>query len=132
VQERAKDLKERTRAFALSVVRSVRSLPSTQPEQALARQLLRSGTAVGANYRAARLSRSTREFVARLAVVLEESDESVYWLGMLAETAPGRALDVSGLLGEARELRAIFAASLRTAKSRQVNRAGRATKSTRR
>jgi four helix bundle protein len=127
--ERKRNLEERTRAFALSVVRFVRSLPAAQLEQVLARQLLRSGTAVGANYRAARLSRSPREFVARLAVVLEESDESVYWLGVLAETATGPAFDVSALLDEARELRAIFAASLRTAKSRQVNRVSQASRS---
>jgi four helix bundle protein len=125
VQQPARDLKERTRAFALAVLRFVRTLPASAPEQVLGRQLLRAGVAIGANYRAARLARSTREFVARIAVVLEEADESVYWLGMLAETAPGRTLDGSALLGEARELRAIFAASLRTAKSRQVNRGGR-------
>ena len=118
MQERGKELEERTERFAFEVLRFVRSLPKTAPEQVLGRQLLKAGTAVGANYRAARRSRSRKEFLARLAVVVEESDESVYWLGLLAQDPACAKLDIAGLLQEARELRAIFATSLRTAKSR--------------
>jgi len=118
VQERGKELEERTATFALQVLRFVRSLPRSTPEQVLGRQLLKAGTAVGANYRAARRSRSKREFLARLGVVVEESDESVYWLGLLVRDPACATLDIAGLLQEARELRAIFATSLRTARSR--------------
>jgi four helix bundle protein len=118
VQERGKELEERTVTFALNVLRFVRTLPKAAPEQVLGRQLLKAGSAVGANYRAARRSRSKREFLARLGVVVEESDESVYWLELLARDPASAKPDVSTLLLEARELRAIFAASLKTAKSR--------------
>jgi len=118
VQERGKELEERTATFALKVLCFVRSLPKAVPEQVLGRQLLKAGTAVGANYRAARRSRSKREFLARLGVVVEESDESVYWLGLLVRDEACAPPDVASLLQEARELRAIFATSLRTARSR--------------
>jgi four helix bundle protein len=118
VQERGKALEERTKEFALEVLRFVRSLPRSTPEQVLGRQLLRAGSAVGANYRAARRSRSRREFLARLGVVVEESDESVYWLELFAGDPACATLDIGSLLQEATELRAIFATSLRTAKSR--------------
>jgi len=118
VHERGKELEERTATFALKVLRFVRSVPKTAPEQVLGRQLLKAGTAVGANYRGARRSRSRREFLARLAVVVEESDESVYWLGLLAQDPACAKLDIRSLLQEATELRAIFATSLRTAKPR--------------
>jgi four helix bundle protein len=118
MQERGKELEERTKRFALSVLTFVRSLSSAVPEQVLGRQLLKAGSAVGANYRAARRSRSRREFLARLGVVVEESDESVYWLELLARDPACAKLAVAGLLQEARELRAIFATSLRTARSR--------------
>jgi four helix bundle protein len=118
MQERGKELEERTATFASNVLRFVRSLPKAAPEQVLGRQLLKAGTAVGANYRAARRSRSRREFLARLGVVVEESDESVYWLELVAGDPACAKLGIVDLLQEARELRAIFATSLRTAKSR--------------
>jgi four helix bundle protein len=118
--EQNEPLEERTRAFAIAVLRLVRSLPGTIAEQVLGRQLLRAGSAVGANYRAARRSRSRREFAARLAVVIEEADESVYWLELLAAVPAPRSGEIESLLREARELRAIFVASLRTAKSRPL------------
>jgi four helix bundle protein len=118
VQERGEALEDRTREFAFRILRFVRSLSSAVPEQVLGRQLLRAGASVGANYRAARRSRSKREFVARLGVVVEESDEAVYWLELLAHDPSCAALDVASLLQEAGELRAIFSASLRPAKSR--------------
>ena len=117
MQEQGKALEERTKQFALAVLRLVRALPAAAAEQVLGRQLLRAGCAVGANYRAVRRSRSKREFVARLAVVVEESDESIYWLDLLASGSPRQIHELADVTQEARELRAIFAASLRTAKS---------------
>ncbi len=110
-------LDERTQAFAVAVIRFVGSLRAVPAEQVLGRQLLRAASAVGANYRAARRARSRREFAARLAVVLEESDESVYWLELVVAVAASRSAQLAPLLQEARELRAIFATALRTAKA---------------
>jgi four helix bundle protein len=82
----------------------------------LGKQLLRSGTSVGANYRAACRARSKAEFIAKLGIVLEESDEAVFWLELLAEANVGSRERVQPLIEEADELTSIFVASLRTAK----------------
>jgi four helix bundle protein len=114
---RGHELEARTKRFALRVIRFVAALPSKGPEEVLNRQLLRAATSVGANHRAARRSRSRREFVAKLGVVLEEADESAYWLELL-ECIEGRPNpDLKALLEESRELVAIFSASLVTARS---------------
>jgi len=118
MQKQQQSLEERTKVFAVAVLRLVRSLPTVAAEQVLRRQVLRAGSAVGANYRAARRSRSRREFAARLAIVLEEADESVYWLELLTALSIRRPGKLEALLEEARELRAIFAASLRTTRAR--------------
>jgi four helix bundle protein len=110
-------LAERAKAFAVRSCRFVRTLPSAIPEQAMARQLVRAATSVGENYSAARRSRSGREFVARMGVVVEEADETVYWLEVLQGSSLPRNPETQALLQEARELRAIFAASLKTAKA---------------
>jgi four helix bundle protein len=122
MQEQGKALEQRTKEFAISILRFVRSLPCSAAEQVPGKQLARAGSAVGANYRAARRSRSSREFVARLAVVVEESDESVYWLDLLADGPARRSREFERLWQEARELRAIFSASLRTARARLAKR----------
>lgn len=83
----------------------------------LGRQVLRSGTSVAANYRAACRARSKTEFIAKIGIVVEEMDETVFWLGLLIETGIVRQEQVNGLLPEANELLAIFAASQRTAKT---------------
>jgi four helix bundle protein len=79
------DLRNRTKAFAVRVVRMYRSLPYRSDAQVLGKQLLRCGTAVAANYRAACRSRSKAEWIAKIGVVVEEADESVFWLEMLAD-----------------------------------------------
>src|SRR5439155_712801 len=80
------DLKVRTKVFALRVIRAYRRLPSSDEARVIGRQLLRSATSVGANYRAACRARSRAEFIAKLGIVLEEADEAVYWLELLLET----------------------------------------------
>ncbi len=112
-------LRDRTRQFATRVVRLFRALPHTGDAEVLGKQLLRSGTSVGANYRAACRARSKREFIAKIGVVLEEADESVYWLEMMYENkiVPPQKLEL--LLKEARELTAIFTASEETARHRR-------------
>lgn len=116
--DRGRPLDERSQAFAIEILRFVGVLRRVGAEHVLGQQLLRAASAGGANYRAARRARSRREFAARLAVVLEESDESVQWLELLAAVPAARSSQLTPLLQEARELRAIFAAPLRTAKSR--------------
>src|SRR5579863_3098135 len=88
--DRAAELKARTKAFAIRIVRLYRLLPRSTDAQVLGKQLLRCGTSVGANYRAACRSRSKAEFISKMSVVLEEADESAFWLELLVET--GRLL----------------------------------------
>jgi four helix bundle protein len=116
---RADQLKQRTKEFAIRVVRLFRSLPHSPDAQTLGKQLLRSGTSVAANYRAVCRARSKAEFVSKMSVVIEEADESVFWLELFGETGVVSAGRTKDLLKEANELVAIFGASLRTAKANQ-------------
>jgi four helix bundle protein len=111
-----RDLKERTAEFALRIVSFCGRLPKGWAAQRIASQLFDAGTAVGANYRAARRARSHREFVARIGVVLEEADESSFWLTLLKRSGLSSGAELDGLLNEAGELTAIFTASHKTAK----------------
>jgi four helix bundle protein len=103
----------------MRIVRLFRSLPRASEAEVIGKKLLRRGTSVAANYRAVCRARSKREFISRVGVVLEEADETVFWLEMLYENEilPKRRLQP--LLDEARELTAIFTASERTAKGRR-------------
>jgi four helix bundle protein len=109
-------LRHRTRRFALDVIALVTRLPRSIPTDAVARQLVKSGTGVAANHRAAGRARSRREFAARLAVALEEADESEFWLETLLDGKLAAPELVEPCYREARELRAILAASVRTAR----------------
>lgn len=111
------ELKERTKQFALRVVKLFRLLPRTAEARVIGGQLLRSGTAVAANYRAACRARSKAEFVAKIGVVVEEADETVFWLELLVDAGIIAKPRLEALQTEANELLAIFAASQRTAKS---------------
>jgi four helix bundle protein len=114
----ADGLRNRTKQFAFDVIELVKDLPHNIATDAVARQLVRSGPGICANHRAARRARSSREFIARLAVALEEADETEFWLeALLACTLAPDAL-VEPRLREARELRATLYASIRTARSR--------------
>lgn len=106
----------RTKKFAIRIVRFFRSLTKTEEGRILGRQLLRSGTSVAANYRAACRARSRAEFIAKMGTVVEEADESVFWLELLSESGVTPASATAELLAEANELLAIFAASHQTAK----------------
>jgi len=110
------ELLARTKAFALNVVRLCSGLSRGPVFDVIERQLLRSATSVGANYRSACRARSRADFVAKLALVEEEGDESLYWLELLSELpAPGR-VQVAALRGEAEELVSIFTAARKTAR----------------
>ncbi len=108
-------LRRRTKAFALAVIRFCRTLPNTEDARVIRRHLLRSATSVAANYRAAGRARSRREFAAKIGVVLEEADESEFWIELLIDAGLADAERTRELLREAGELVAIFAASRRTA-----------------
>ena len=110
------DLKKRTKQFGLRVIRLVEALPKTQTASVIGKQLLRCATSVGANYRAACKGRSKTDFIAKLGLVEEEADESIYWLEMLIEAEVTKPNLVTELLAEANELTAIITASRNTAK----------------
>jgi four helix bundle protein len=110
------DLKKRTKAFALRIVRLYTSLPNTTVAQVLGKQVLRSGTSVGAHYREASRARSTAEFISKLEVAIQELDETLYWLELLEEAAIVRTGQLIDLRAEAEELISIFVSSVRTAK----------------
>src|SRR5207248_6600519 len=112
----AEELKRRTKQFGLRVIRLYRALPRNGEAQVIGRQLLRSGTSVGANYRAVCRARSSAEFVSKLGIVIEEADESLYWLEMLLDSGTVRANRLGALMAEAGELISIFAAARQTAR----------------
>ena len=112
----AESMKERTKMFALAVTRLCRALPKNSESSIIGRQLMRSATSVGANYRAVCRARSSADFISKLGIVLEETDESLFWIDLLTDAGVTSTDNVRLLRTEANELVAIFVASLRTAK----------------
>ena len=110
------DLRDRTKKFAVRIVRVYRALPFKTDAQVLGKQLIRSGTGVAANYRAACRSRSKAEWIAKIGIVVEEADETVFWLEMLSECDIVQQKKLEPLMAEAHELSAIFTASQFTAR----------------
>ena len=112
------NLKEPTKQFALRIIRLVESLPKGRTSDVIGRQLLRSGTSVAANYRAACRARSTADFISKMGMVEEETDESMFWMEILVDAnIMGKKL-LSDLMNEADELLAIFVASIKTARKK--------------
>src|SRR5690348_14216309 len=109
-------LKQRTKSFALRIIRMTQALPRTREADVIGRQILRSATSVAANYRAAGRGRSKAEFTAKMGVVIEEADETVLWLELLAESGIVRPSRLQDLNDEANQLLAVFAASWRPLK----------------
>lgn len=109
------DLKQRTKNFALRVIRLVEAMPSTITGKTIANQIIRSGTSIAANYRAACRARSKAEFISKLGIVVEESDETAFWLEMIIDGGILSRERIDPLLSEANELAAIFVASRKTA-----------------
>lgn len=112
------DLKQRTKEFGLRIIKVIDALPDSPSTRAISAQLIRSGTSVGANYRSACRGRSTAEFSAKLGIVIEEADESAYWLELIAEARLLKPASIQPLLQEASELVAIFTAAVRTTKAK--------------
>lgn len=116
------ELKKRTKQFALRIIKLVESLPNSKAGYAIGNQIIRSGTSVAANYRAACRARSPKEFIAKMGIVEEESDETLFWLEIVGESGLIPQEKLVELIKEADELTAIFTASGKTAKlnSRKV------------
>jgi four helix bundle protein len=114
----AEDLKQRTKQFALRVLKLVSALPNNLQGRVVGDQLMRAGTSVASNYRAACRGRSRAEFVAKLGIVIEEADESAFWLELIIESSLLRAKLVQPLLNEANELTRIMVSSRETARSK--------------
>lgn len=110
------DLEQRTKEFALRIIRMYSALPKTEVGRVLGGQVLRSGTSVGAHYREARRARSTAEFVSKIEGGLQELSETQYWLELLVDGEVVRGELMEKLLGESDELMAILIASVKTAK----------------
>lgn len=114
------ELKIRTKKFALSVIQLVRKLPFNELNFIMGKQILRSATSTGANYRSALRGKSTADFIAKLSIAEEEADETCYWLELLIESKIYCNKEVEEILMEARQIAAILTASCKTAKSKII------------
>ena len=112
-----KEFKDRTKDIALRVIRLVETLPNSHSAQVIGKQLLRSATSIGANYRAACRGKSTADLLHKLAIVEEEADESVYWLELLIEAEIVSEKKLSGLMRDINEVVAMTVSSIKTLRS---------------
>jgi four helix bundle protein len=110
------EFKARTKKYAIRVIRLVDALPSSRSTNALVNQLVRSGTSVGANYRAACRARSRADFISKMGIVEEEVDESVYWMELLIESGKVKVERLAALMKEGNEILAMVCASAKTAR----------------
>ena len=110
------NLKLRTKQFALRAMKLVESLPRGETSSILGQQLLRAGTSVGANYRAACRSKSAADFISKMGTVEEEADECGYWMELLVDSGKVKAVKTAALMQEASELTAIAVSSVNTAR----------------
>jgi four helix bundle protein len=117
MSEQSEALKERTMLFAVKTLRLIDRFPRAVGAEVIARQLAKSATSVAANYRSACTARSRADFIAKLGIVVEEAEESVYWLDLVVRAHTVGGDDVPALRREATELRAVFAKSLGTARA---------------
>ena len=114
--DEAKLLQNRTKAFAVRIIKAFSRLPKDEAVRVTGRQFLRSGTSLAANYRAACRARSAADFISKISVVVEETDETLFWLELLVEAELAKKSLVEPLMKECQELLKIFSASLATAK----------------
>lgn len=114
----AEDLKKRTKQFGLRVIHLIEALPSSRAASVIGRNLLRSGTSVGANYRAASRARTRPDYISKLGMAIEQADESLYWMEMLVEAKliPGEKL--TALTKEANDIVAALTGSAKTRRAR--------------
>ena len=114
--DQAKLLQDRTKKFAIRVIKAFAKLPRDEAARIIGRQFLRSGTSLAANYRAACRARSAPDFISKISVVAEEADETLFWFELLVEAELIKVNLVRSLMKECEELLKIFSASLATAK----------------
>lgn len=114
----AEELKQRTKNYSIRIVRVVEKLPDRRSAQTIGQQLLRCGTSVGANYRAACRARSDAEFRAKLGICEEEADEVIYWLELIGELEYIRPELLKDLLQESHEILSIIVASIKTSRNK--------------
>ena len=112
------ELSQRTKIFALNIIRFYQGLPKTEEARILGKQLIRAATSVAANYRAARRARSENDFYSKICIVVEESDESLFWLELLKEAEFDGEGKLTELMIEAQELLKIFSVTRKTLKNR--------------
>lgn len=112
------ELKQRTRTFALGVIKMCEALPKGRTSDVIGRQLLRSATSVGANYRAACRGKSKADFIAKMGIVEEECDECLYWMELLIDAGLSKQQRLAELMREAHELLSITISSIKTARRR--------------
>jgi four helix bundle protein len=117
MQDHKKDLRDRTKQYALRIIRLYSALPQTKPAQVIGRQLLRSGTSVGANYRETCRARSNSEFISKTGIVIQELDETAYWLELLFDATIDRTMNMTLLMAETDELISIFTSIVKKVKN---------------
>jgi len=113
--DQAKELQNRSKKFAISVIKFYKRLPKTDEGRILGKQLLRSSTSVAANYRSVCRSRSRAEFIAKMGIVVEEADESLLWFEIMTDAEIVTVDAVNDMMNESKELLHIFSSSLSTA-----------------
>ncbi|HVE59471.1 MAG TPA: four helix bundle protein [Pyrinomonadaceae bacterium] len=113
------EMKARTKQFALRIVRLVQSLPPNLVAEVLGKQLLRSGTSVGANYRASCRAKSTADFIHKLSIVEEETDESIYWMELLIEGKIIKENLLENLMDEGNQILSIVVSAIKTSKEKR-------------
>ena len=113
--------KQRTKQLALRIIHLVEALPNTSTAQVIGKQVLRSGTSVGANYRAACRAKSTPDILHKLAIVEEEADETLYWLELLVEAELVPEAKLKSLMNEVDEITAMIVSSIKTIRDRHNN-----------
>ena len=111
-----KEMKNRTKRFAKDVILLCRGLPNNQEGRLISGQLFRAGTSVGSNYRASCRARSRAEFIAKLGIVEEEADESMFWMEIMKEMQILEGKEINRLYKEANEILAIVVSSIKTAR----------------
>ena len=114
-----KTFKERTKKLAVAIIKQMDALPNSRAADAIARQIIRSGSSIGANYRAACRAKSTADMINKMKIVEEESDETLYWLELLVETGLASKEKIQDLYKETNEILAMTVASLKTLRNRK-------------
>jgi len=118
---KSEEMKARTRAFPLRVIRLAESLPNTPTAKVIRDQMLRCGPSVGANYRAACRAKSRPDFVSKMGTVEEEADETIYWMELLIDAEIVKRARIADLLDEADQILSIVISSIKTAKGIRAN-----------